>query len=228
MLERGDLRVIDAIYASLRFYTRADRPDLETVPLETLIAASGWDRYADVVDELVAAERAVVKPSGGDRAAAGPAVEAIAVALDGPRLRCPPTGTILCTLDPATGRWLDPDGALVEALGLPTPRLTARLAPGERSRARRARDAAWLQASLPAVRRLAERHATLTSDEVWAALDQPPSEPRQVGQLMRAAVAWIEPTDEHRPSRRPTNHRRPVRVWRSRLLGTSGQGALPV
>ena len=60
VLERGDMGVIDAIYASLRFYTRADRPDLQTVPLEALIAASGWDRYADVVDE-----RAVVEAEWG-------------------------------------------------------------------------------------------------------------------------------------------------------------------
>ena len=57
----------------------------------------------------------------------------------------------------------------------------------------------------------------ITTDEVWSALTMPPREPRQLGALMRACQrrGLIEPTEEHRPSNRPINNRRPLRVWRS-------------
>lgn len=149
-----------------------------------------------------------------------------AIVLDGPVLRCAQTDRVLCQLDLATGRWTTPDGAATTALALPAQLPQPLVTDTEQVRARRERDARWLQASLPIVKRLAMARATLTSDDVWAALEQPPAEARQIGQLLKAAVQWIEPTDEHQPSKRPINHGRPVRVWRSLLAAGPPQQTL--
>lgn len=83
----------------------------------------------------------------------------------------------------------------------------------------------WLGTALQAVFWAASRNERFTTDEVWAfeELGQPP-EPRAMGAVMKVAEksGWIEPTRDHRLSRRPVCHRRPLRVWQSRLQGLGG------
>lgn len=73
---------------------------------------------------------------------------------------------------------------------------------------------------LTAVKAVAEKHRTFTTDEVWAELgegDVPVPEPRAIaGALARARRDDIaQPTIDHRPTARPAAHGRPVRVWKS-------------
>lgn len=71
----------------------------------------------------------------------------------------------------------------------------------------------WKNAAEAVLARLAASGEPFTTDDVWAALDQPP-EPRALGALIRAAahagrirrVGW-------RASSRPECHCRPVAMW---------------
>jgi hypothetical protein len=58
--ELGRQSVFDALCSSLSFLRRADRNDMATISLQALLEASGWHRYADQLEDLVAAERDVV------------------------------------------------------------------------------------------------------------------------------------------------------------------------
>jgi len=86
-------------------------------------------------------------------------------------------------------------------------------------------DAGWLTEALAAVFRVASSQENFTVDHVW--LDgeglSSPREPRAMGAVMRIAskAGWISPTPDHWMSKRPACHRRPLRVWQSRLLGTN-------
>lgn len=83
-------------------------------------------------------------------------------------------------------------------------------------------DAMWVQAALNAVFRVACNEELFTTDSVWTWGDglPTPREPRAMGSVMRVAekAGWIEPTREHWLSKRPVCHRRPLRVWESRLV----------
>lgn len=71
----------------------------------------------------------------------------------------------------------------------------------------------WKNAATAVLARLAATGRPFTTDDVWAALPQPP-EPRALGALMRHAsragkirrVGWRE-------SVRPECHQRPVAMW---------------
>ena len=76
------------------------------------------------------------------------------------------------------------------------------------------------------VRLVALRRETLTSDDIWTALEalweqgaMTFPEPRVMGAVFKVAEreGYVRPTEEHRLSRRPVCHRRPIRVWRSLL-----------
>lgn len=79
--------------------------------------------------------------------------------------------------------------------------------------------------ALPMVRDVAKRSEYLTTDDVWLSLRQAdvimPTDPRALGAVMKAAQKnqWIAPTDRHKLSQRPACHRRPLRIWKSRLYG---------
>jgi len=79
----------------------------------------------------------------------------------------------------------------------------------------------WKDRALAAVWQCAVRHELFTTDDVWAAIpgDATTHEPRAIGAIMRNAAArrWIVTTSLTRMSERPECHRRPVRVWRSRV-----------
>jgi len=86
----------------------------------------------------------------------------------------------------------------------------------------------WMNSAARAIKVIAKGRDKFTTDAVWALLDAwgtlPPHEGRAMGAAMRAAVrdgiCWA--TEEHRLSARPACHRRPVRVWQSRLRGATG------
>jgi hypothetical protein len=128
----------------------------------------------------------------------------------------PETGVELAALG-EDGTWRTPDGVETDGLCLPVARVRAQRSEAAVAKRNRDLDAAWLEQSLGVVERLADELERFTTDEVWARLESPPREGRQLGALMRAAAraGWIEQTDSHRPSTRPNVNRRPVRIWRS-------------
>lgn len=77
-------------------------------------------------------------------------------------------------------------------------------------------DGTWQGDSLSAVKKVARKSKTFTTDEVWPLVDYP-VEPRIMGSLMRMAeVEGIaSPTNRFVISERPECHSRPVRVWKS-------------
>jgi hypothetical protein len=137
------------------------------------------------------------------------------VRLDGRQLRRP-DGPVLASLGDDE-HWYTPDGSRCTSLTVPAVRASAHVDDTERKRVQRECDRAWMQTALDAITGLAANRPSLTSDQVWEAVALPPREARMIGNALRRAHAagLIEPTDEHRPSTRSLNHRRPVRVWRS-------------
>lgn len=117
--------------------------------------------------------------------------------------------------------WYTPAGMPCEALTTPAVRAAAHVAPAVRTAARRVADEAWMTGAVRVIGHLSETRAQITSDDVWAALQMPPRESRMIGNALSRAnsLGLIEPTGEHRPSRRTENHSRPVRVWRSVRYG---------
>lgn len=82
----------------------------------------------------------------------------------------------------------------------------------------------WAVTALWAVRFLASRRPSFTTDDVWAVLDDlqvETPERRALGGVMRhaAAAGFITPTDTFIRSHRPECHCRPVLCWRSLLFG---------
>lgn len=137
------------------------------------------------------------------------------VTFDGRRLLAP-DGTLLARLADAD-RWFTVDGLPCQGLTVPTAQAAAHVNPAERTAVQRAGDRAWMTSAVASIAKIAARLPSLTSDDVWAAIEQPPREARLIGNALRRAqsAGLIAPTDEHRPSQRSMNHNRPVRVWRS-------------
>jgi len=81
----------------------------------------------------------------------------------------------------------------------------------------------WRTEAERALRAAAAAYWNLTSDDVWALLRvegiSAPPEPRAMGPVMMAGVrkGWIEPTDQVRTGSHSPNHKRPQRVYRSRI-----------
>jgi hypothetical protein len=77
----------------------------------------------------------------------------------------------------------------------------------------------WTQYAVKVIADVASARFDFTSDDVWAALDAKPNEPRALGAAMKTAATRgiIYPTGEYRKSARPECHARPVAVWRARL-----------
>jgi hypothetical protein len=151
------------------------------------------------------------------RAATPPARQlAEVVFLRGATLLCADSLEELATLGP-DGLWRTPDGVVTDAIAVPQPKAVAVVPPAARAAARRDQDTAWLDAALDAVAQLARGHAQLTVDDCWAHVPAPPRNPRRMSALMVAAQkrGLIQKTSAHRPSLRPANGGRTVRVWRS-------------
>jgi hypothetical protein len=80
-------------------------------------------------------------------------------------------------------------------------------------------DPKWRRDALATVRRCAESRSLFTTDLVWEHMESETHEPRAMGAVMLRAqkLGWIQPSENWELSRRPECHRRPIRVWRSRL-----------
>jgi len=117
------------------------------------------------------------------------------------------------------GRWRTPQGFATAGLDLPAMHIHAVVSDEARRERNRDIDAAWLEDALPVIYELANTTTEFTADEVWERLPTKPREGRLVGALMRLAQSrgYIEPTSRDRPSTRPRTHRRPIRIWRSRI-----------
>jgi len=81
-------------------------------------------------------------------------------------------------------------------------------------------DPDWDRAAEEAVRAVARRQPTLTTDDVWALLeasDARTHEPRALGAVMRrmAEAGVIAATERYTKSQRPVCHSRKIQVWRS-------------
>lgn len=147
------------------------------------------------------------------------------VLLDGRVLR-DPDGTILAQLG-EQDTWHTPDGLPCQGLTVPVISATPHVAPAVREAAQRAADDAWMDSALHAIEAVAATQATLTADDVWAALEMPPRQSKMIGNALKRAqqAGLIEPTGEHRRSERRTeNHSRPVLVWRSLRHGQQQLG----
>ena len=78
-------------------------------------------------------------------------------------------------------------------------------------------------AALECVLLLAKNRKEFTTDAVWYLLGkggvQSPPEPRAMGAIMRIAASngWVEATDRTALSVRTPCHRRPIRVWESKI-----------
>lgn len=82
--------------------------------------------------------------------------------------------------------------------------------------------ARWKEAAMDAIHACARRLDSFTTDQVVEAIRHygvESGDHRALGGLMKRAEkhGWIEQTDRTRPSALPQSHRRPKRVWRSRL-----------
>lgn len=139
------------------------------------------------------------------------------VRFDGPRL-LDSAGMLLAELA-GDGHWYTPDGLPCQGLEVPVVKVQPYVLGHIRQAARRAHDEAWIDGATNTIEMIARSQVTLTSDDVWAAIDMPPRQSRMIGNALARAqrAGVIEKTEEHRPSVRRENHSRPVRVWRSRV-----------
>ena len=72
----------------------------------------------------------------------------------------------------------------------------------------------WVDDAINAIRHISLTRKTLTSDDIWPLVVNPP-EPRAMGAAFTEAArrGLIRKTDRVVPSMRPECHRRPVAVW---------------
>lgn len=82
----------------------------------------------------------------------------------------------------------------------------------------RGMDADWAERALEVVERICKDRFHFTADDIWYHID-PPREPSALGVVLRRAakLGWCVCTDEYRQSIRPSTHKRPLRVWQSRI-----------
>lgn len=87
-----------------------------------------------------------------------------------------------------------------------------------------AASARWQKHLDDAIRYTASILPEFTTDDIWDYFETAeitvPDETRSLGGAMKRAQAagWIRPTDRVINSERPRCHRRPVRVWQSRIV----------
>jgi hypothetical protein len=84
----------------------------------------------------------------------------------------------------------------------------------------------WKAEALETVYFVATHKDEFTTDEVWVKLKTKTRENRAMGAVMLTAVkmGYVRPTQRFTPSLRPSQHRRPLRVWESTLSGGSSAG----
>lgn len=77
----------------------------------------------------------------------------------------------------------------------------------------------WKAEALDTVYFVATQKDEFTTDEVWVRLKTKTRENRAMGAVMLTAVklGYVRPTERFSPSLRPSQHRRPLRIWESAL-----------
>ncbi len=111
-----------------------------------------------------------------------------------------------------------------EQIGIDWNRVSARESARERDKGIHRAAAAsgdWQAEAAAVIRGLAFGQAEFTSDDVWRLLGRDPSiEGRALGAALRSAsgAQLIEATDRTVRSVRVACHRRPLRVWRSKVF----------
>jgi len=87
-------------------------------------------------------------------------------------------------------------------------------------------NASWMARAEVAVVKICKTMARFTTDDVWMALHldgiDPPPEGRAMGAVMMRAHRedLCSPTETTEETARPSNHRRPLRVWSSNILSS--------
>jgi hypothetical protein len=83
-------------------------------------------------------------------------------------------------------------------------------------------DTDWRAAAIKMLKMICYRNETLTSDDLWFAMEThypelDTHEPRAMGAIMRWGVThkWIAKTPNYVASTRPVAHKKPTAVWRS-------------
>jgi len=79
--------------------------------------------------------------------------------------------------------------------------------------------AEWQALALAHVKRLAESHAFLVSDDLWASGLTEPGDSRALGAVMVKAkrLGYVAPTLQFVLTHQVSRHHAPIRVWRSKL-----------
>lgn len=96
------------------------------------------------------------------------------------------------------------------------------------AKAERGTDPRWRMKALNALFGVCEWKSEFTTDDVWTWLEidevVPPREPSALGPIMRvgSSMKWAESTNMTRESTRPSQHRRPQRVWHSLIYRQGG------
>lgn len=86
-------------------------------------------------------------------------------------------------------------------------------------KAERGMESDWAERAAQAVEEVAKTHALFTADDIWAFIEHP-REPSALGVVLRRAAkdGICQCTDMYRQSVRPSAHKRPLRVWESRIV----------
>jgi len=78
----------------------------------------------------------------------------------------------------------------------------------------------WKQIALIAVEKVCRTKLIFTPDDVWATGLQKPPNPRALGPIMQQAAKlnWCKATGAFVPSQIPTQHKNPIREWKSLIM----------
>jgi hypothetical protein len=71
--------------------------------------------------------------------------------------------------------------------------------------------------------KVAKAREQFSSDDIWYAMSYAPEEPRTLGLVFLWAqkLNIIEPLEQWKPTIRASAHRRPIRIWRSKIYDCS-------
>tara|TARA_R110000765_G_scaffold82683_1_gene160975 strand:+ start:991 stop:1341 length:351 start_codon:yes stop_codon:yes gene_type:complete len=88
------------------------------------------------------------------------------------------------------------------------------------NRVERNADDEWMEAAFRVVVAVSKARSEFTTDSVWRNMDFAPHEPRAMGAVMRRAAraGLCAKTDRVVESKKISNHRRPIAIWRSLSL----------
>lgn len=84
----------------------------------------------------------------------------------------------------------------------------------------------WKARALAAVEKVCRKKVTFTPDDIWEYIEKPPpgTAPQALGPVMQRArgLGWCIPTGQFVPSNIPSQHKNPIREWKSLLVPEEG------